>query len=250
MYTLGGGIDTERGWGRAGETWSVRDELAAYGADPSWFGLGDRDTATHLVRTRMLRAGYPLSDVTAALCHRWQPGRDAAAGDRRPGRDPRRGRRPGDRATKARKAIHFQEWWIRHKAAPARALVRLDRRRRRPPCCRRSRDAIGGADVGAARAVQPGGEHRRRCWTCPARATRCAPTPAPVVGLSPDRGRAAAARHGRRLPGRDRRGDHAREAVGRHYGARGRPAACSTAGWCTPATPPTCPASRSARCRC
>ena len=74
MYTLGGGIDPERGWGRAGETWAVRDELAAYGADPDWFGLGDRDTATHLIRTRMLRAGYPLSDVTAALCHRWQPG--------------------------------------------------------------------------------------------------------------------------------------------------------------------------------
>ena len=101
MYTLGGGIDTERGWGRAGETWAVRDELAAYGADPSWFGLGDRDTATHLVRTRMLRAGYPLSDVTAALCHRWQPGVRAAAGDRRPGRDARGDRRPGDRAAGA-----------------------------------------------------------------------------------------------------------------------------------------------------
>ena len=61
MYTLGGGIDDERGWGRAGETWTVREELAAYGADPTWFGLGDRDVATHLVRTRMLRAGYPLS---------------------------------------------------------------------------------------------------------------------------------------------------------------------------------------------
>ena len=98
MYTLGGGIDTERGWGRAGETWAVRDELAAYGAEPDWFGLGDRDIATHLVRTRMLRAGYPLSDVTAALCHRWQPGRHAAARHRRPRRDPRRRRRPGHRA--------------------------------------------------------------------------------------------------------------------------------------------------------
>ena len=46
----------------------MRDELAAYGADPAWFGLGDRDTATHLVRTRVLRAGYPLSEVSAALC--------------------------------------------------------------------------------------------------------------------------------------------------------------------------------------
>ena len=45
---LGAGIDTERGWGRAKETWSVREELEAYGADPTWFGLGDRDVATHL----------------------------------------------------------------------------------------------------------------------------------------------------------------------------------------------------------
>src|SRR5215475_155778 len=74
MYTLGGGIDEERGWGRAAETWSVRDELTAYGAEPTWFGLGDRDVATHLIRSRMLRAGYPLSAITEALCTRWQPG--------------------------------------------------------------------------------------------------------------------------------------------------------------------------------
>ena len=62
MYTLGEGIDPERGWGRAKETWSVREELEAYGAEPTWFGLGDRDVATHLVRTRMLRAaGRPGS---------------------------------------------------------------------------------------------------------------------------------------------------------------------------------------------
>src|SRR3954469_20114722 len=74
VYTLGGGIDEERGWGRAGETWTVKEELAGYGAEPTWFGLGDRDLATHLVRTRMLDAGYPLSAVIAALADRWQPG--------------------------------------------------------------------------------------------------------------------------------------------------------------------------------
>ena len=113
MYTLGEVHDHERGWGRAGETWRIKDELAAYGAEPSWFSLGDLDIATHLVRTRMLDAGYPLTDVTAALCERWQPGRAAAADDRRPLRDPRRGRR----STARRQAIHFQEWWIRHRAA-------------------------------------------------------------------------------------------------------------------------------------
>ena len=71
MYTLGDGIDPERGWGRRDETWSTKDELAAYGVEPTWFGLGDRDIATHLVRTQMLDAGYPLSQVTEALCRRW-----------------------------------------------------------------------------------------------------------------------------------------------------------------------------------
>src|SRR4051795_170762 len=74
MYTLGGGADPDRGWGRRDETWTVKEELAAYGAEPAWFGLGDRDLATHLVRTRMLEAGYPLSDVTEALAQRWRPG--------------------------------------------------------------------------------------------------------------------------------------------------------------------------------
>src|SRR4029453_4854936 len=49
MYTLGGGIDEERGWGRAGESWTVKEELAAYDADPTWFGLGHRDLATPLI---------------------------------------------------------------------------------------------------------------------------------------------------------------------------------------------------------
>ena len=71
MYTLGDGIDTQRGWGRTDETWHAKDELAAYGVEPTWFGLGDRDIATHLVRTQMLDAGYPLSQVTEALCRRW-----------------------------------------------------------------------------------------------------------------------------------------------------------------------------------
>lgn len=75
MYTLGGGIDPERGWGHRNETWHAKEELAAYGVQPDWFGLGDRDLATHLVRTQMLRAGYPLSQVTEALCKRWSPGR-------------------------------------------------------------------------------------------------------------------------------------------------------------------------------
>ncbi|MFY0409258.1 2-phospho-L-lactate transferase CofD family protein, partial [Solicola sp. PLA-1-18] len=43
MYTLGGGIDVERRWGRTDETWNAKAELQAYGVQPDWFGLGDRD---------------------------------------------------------------------------------------------------------------------------------------------------------------------------------------------------------------
>src|SRR5437879_12356463 len=56
MYALAGVLDTGRGWGRADETFRCLSAMAAYGA-PTWFGLGDRDLATHLVRTRALRAG-------------------------------------------------------------------------------------------------------------------------------------------------------------------------------------------------
>jgi len=123
MYTLGGGIDTGRGWGRAGETWAVREELAAYGADPTWFGLGDRDIATHLVRTKMLRAGYPLSEVTAALCHRWQPGvRLLPMSDDRVETHVVADIPDGDSVE--RKAVHFQEWWVRyHAELPAHSIV-------------------------------------------------------------------------------------------------------------------------------
>jgi len=125
MYTLGGGIETSRGWGRANETWAVREELAAYGADPTWFGLGDRDIATHLVRTRMIRAGYPLSAVTEALCHRWQPGVNLL-----PMSDDRVETHvvvdlpAEDGGAEERKAIHFQEWWVRyHAELPAHSIV-------------------------------------------------------------------------------------------------------------------------------
>lgn len=114
MYTLGGGIDPERGWGHANETWNAKEELAKYNAQPDWFGLGDRDIATHLIRTEMLRQGYPLSAVTEALCKRWEPGvRLLPATDDRSEThvvigDPES---PGER-----RAIHFQEWWVRYRA--------------------------------------------------------------------------------------------------------------------------------------
>jgi LPPG:FO 2-phospho-L-lactate transferase len=66
LYTLADIADEERGWGRAGETWNALETAATLGGE-SWFQLGDRDIGLHLVRTAALRAGEPLSVVTARL---------------------------------------------------------------------------------------------------------------------------------------------------------------------------------------
>ncbi|WP_310246361.1 2-phospho-L-lactate transferase [Nocardioides sp. BE266] len=122
MYTLGDGIDVERGWGRREETWSAKTELEAYGVEPTWFGLGDRDIATHLVRTQMLEAGFPLSQVTEALCRRWQPGvRLLPMSDDRVEThiaiaDPE--------SPSGRRVVHFQEYWVRLRAeVPAESVL-------------------------------------------------------------------------------------------------------------------------------
>ena len=116
MYTLGGGINDNQGWGRADETFSVRAELAAYGAGPTWFTLGDRDFATHILRTQLLDDGVPLSAVTARLCERWQPGVRLLP--------------MTDHLVETHVQvpdaglIHFQEWWVRLGAKePASAIT-------------------------------------------------------------------------------------------------------------------------------
>jgi LPPG:FO 2-phospho-L-lactate transferase len=115
MYTLGGGISEEQGWGRERESYAVQSELTSYGAGPDWFSLGDKDFATHIVRTAMLKAGLPLSAVTRQLCERWQPGVSLL-----PMTD-------DDVQTQVlidddagRRTVHFQEWWVRlHAKVPA-----------------------------------------------------------------------------------------------------------------------------------
>jgi len=68
-YSLAGMDNRDTGWGVDGESWAVMDELARLGGE-DWFRLGDRDLATHLFRTGRLRAGAPLSAVTAEVCRR------------------------------------------------------------------------------------------------------------------------------------------------------------------------------------
>jgi len=122
MYTLGGGINAEQGWGRANEAFTLRDELAAYGAEPSWFTLGDRDFATHIVRTQLLAEGKPLSEVTRVLCERWRPGVRLL-----PMTDDQVETHvtlATDTERPPSTVIHFQEWWVRlHAAVPARDIT-------------------------------------------------------------------------------------------------------------------------------
>jgi LPPG:FO 2-phospho-L-lactate transferase len=65
-YTLGGVIDERKGWGLADETFHTLDQIGRFG-EPVWFNLGDRDLATHLHRTRLLREGRTLSEVTRVV---------------------------------------------------------------------------------------------------------------------------------------------------------------------------------------
>jgi LPPG:FO 2-phospho-L-lactate transferase len=131
MYTLGGGINPEQGWGRADESFQIRDELAAYGAGPSWFTLGDRDFATHIVRSQLLASGTPLSEATRVLCERWQPGVRLL-----PMTDDvveTHVTLAGQPQSAGPSVIHFQEWWVRlHAAVPAESIVPVGAERATP----------------------------------------------------------------------------------------------------------------------
>ena len=115
LYTLGDGVDEDQGWGRAGDTHELLSELGALGVEPRWFGLGDRDMATHVARSLWLGQGHSLSEVTRRLGHRWGL--------------PEQGVHllpvtntpiethvvvPDDEG--GQRAIHFQEWWVKHQA--------------------------------------------------------------------------------------------------------------------------------------
>ncbi len=70
MYWLAGVNDAERGWGLVNETWNNFETLEKIGSEP-WFRLGDRDLATHLTRTTLLREGHTLTETTARLTKGW-----------------------------------------------------------------------------------------------------------------------------------------------------------------------------------
>ena len=119
MYTLAALADEERGWGLVDESFAALEMVRRYGG-PDWFSLGDRDLATHLLRTEALGAGESLSQVTARLCARLglrarvlpmadQPCRTIIE-------------------TVEEGALPFQEWFVGRRARPSVRAVRFEGR--------------------------------------------------------------------------------------------------------------------------
>ena len=154
-YALAGANNPETGWGLAGETFATLGALERYGV-PTWFNIGDRDFATHLYRTERLRAGEPLSAVTADIAAAWGLDVPAAPDDRRRGRDP-----------------HHRGDAGRKRGARARGVVRAGALR-----------ASGG--LGALRRRRVGAARRPACSTSSARPDAIVICPAnPIVSIAP-----------------------------------------------------------------
>jgi LPPG:FO 2-phospho-L-lactate transferase len=178
MYTLGGGVDEHQGWGRAGDTFAVAEELAAYQSQPLWFSLGDRDIATHVVRTSLLSAGQPLSAVTETLCARWRPGVRLI-----PMTDDRVETHVVVEMDGARQRLHFQEYWVRLRAEP-RPLAVIPVGAREATPAPGVLDAIATADLILFPPSNPV-VSIGTILAIPGIRDAIAVTDAPVVGLSP-----------------------------------------------------------------
>jgi len=116
VYTLAGVNDAEKGWGRAAETWSFMAALGDLGGD-TWFQLGDKDIAMHVLRRSMLEAGKPLSGVCAHVCkalnipHAVVPMSDA---------------RMRTIVETAHGDMAFQHYFVKHRCEPAVKGFRFD----------------------------------------------------------------------------------------------------------------------------
>jgi LPPG:FO 2-phospho-L-lactate transferase len=214
MYTLGDGIDLERGWGRTQETWNAKADLTAYGADNTWFGLGDRDIATHLIRSQKLREGMGLAEVTRHLCDRWKPGVRLL-----PMTEQEVETHIEVVENGARRVMHFQEYWIRlHATLPVEGieLRGLEGATPGPGVV----DAIRGADVVILAPSNPVVSIGTILSIDEIRAALVGGT-APVVGVSPIIGGAAV----RGMADQLLTGlgiEVSASGVARHYGSRNR----------------------------
>lgn len=215
LYSLAGVNDTERGWGRAGETERVAAELREWGVGWPWFTLGDLDLGTHLARTAWLREGAAPSEVAHRLQQRWPlgvhliPATDTEVDTDVLVADP--DKLDGERE------MHFQEWWTRYRATlPAIAFRQRNIAAARP--APGVVEAIIGADIVLVAPSNPV-VSIGTILAVPGIREALAETSAPVVGVSPIIG------------GKVVRGmadaclpvigvETSAEAVGLHYGSR------------------------------
>jgi LPPG:FO 2-phospho-L-lactate transferase len=116
MYTLAGLSHEERGWGLADETFATLSLLKRYG-EPDWFGIGDRDLATHLTRTRALTGGATLSEVTDRMRR--------ALGVQVPILPMADGPCPTLVETRDQGVLGFQDWFVRRRSEPAVRAIRF-----------------------------------------------------------------------------------------------------------------------------
>ncbi len=173
-YWLAGLVHPEQQWGRADERFTVRDELVRLGHEP-WFTLGDRDLALHVHRTALLRAGVPLSTITADVA-------------RRHGLDLRLVPVSDDRVetrihTADERDLHFQEWWVGERAASDVARVEYRGASEALPAPGVI-EAIIGADVVLVAPSNPV-VSIAPIIAVPAVGAALASTPARVVGVAP-----------------------------------------------------------------
>ncbi|MCH1883763.1 2-phospho-L-lactate transferase [Agrococcus sp. ARC_14] len=210
MYALAGVGDTERGWGRAGESERVAAELTAYGVGWPWFTLGDLDLGTHLARTALLREGATLTEATARLASRWQLGATLlpVTDDEVP-----------THVVTDEGVIHFEEWWVRTRAtAPVRRFVQHGVERSR--ISHAAQTAIAEADVVLIAPSNPVVSIGTILGVPGVRESLEAAT-APIVGVSPIiGGRAVRGMAATCLEAIGVQADAA--AVAAHYGARSR----------------------------
>ncbi len=115
-YTLAGLSDTEKGWGINGDTFAVLEQLRRLGND-AWFNLGDKDLATHIMRTRLLNEGRKLAEITDQIRRALGVSTTIL---------PMSDDRIETRVTTARGEISFQEFFVKERWAPAVLAVRFD----------------------------------------------------------------------------------------------------------------------------
>jgi LPPG:FO 2-phospho-L-lactate transferase len=121
IYGLADMLDKKRGWGIKGDSFHCLAQMKRIGV-PTWFGLGDRDLATHLIRTNMMKNGKSLSDITNFFrkCY-------SISAQLIPATD---GDMTTSIATNTRgNNMHLQEFWVKHKGRPAITGVRYNNAR-------------------------------------------------------------------------------------------------------------------------